>query len=100
MTIPSTVNGVVKAREINMPSIETYPAKVAASPISKPDIDIIDIRQDAVEMYLKDEIFKQLKPTAGLKTLPTLLLYNEKGLQIYEEVRRPGIEGYHCHTDM
>lgn len=49
-------------------------------------LDIIDIRQDAIEFDLKDEILSLLKPVKGPKQLPTLLLYNEKGLQIFEEV--------------
>lgn len=55
-------------------------------PKSSSDTHIIDIRQDGVEMYLKDEILNQLKPESGLKHIPTILLYNERGLQIYEEV--------------
>lgn len=49
-------------------------------------IDIIDIRHDAIEVNLKDEILKSLRPESGIKTLPTLLLYNERGLQLFEEV--------------
>ena len=49
-------------------------------------IDIIDIRHDAVEVNLKDEVLKSLRPESGVKTLPTLLLYNERGLQLFEEV--------------
>lgn len=48
--------------------------------------DIIDIRHDAVEMNLKDEILGSLKPLSGPKQLPTLLLYDERGLQLFEEV--------------
>jgi hypothetical protein len=53
------------------------------------DIDIIDIRHDAVEVNLKDEILKSLRPESGMKTMPTLLLYNERGLQLFEEVSQP-----------
>lgn len=48
--------------------------------------DIIDIRHDGAEIELKDEILASLRPHSGLKSLPTLLLYDERGLQIYEEV--------------
>ncbi|KAK2624399.1 hypothetical protein QTJ16_006349 [Diplocarpon rosae] len=51
-----------------------------------PKLDIIDIRQNVVEMSLKDEIVKSLKPEEGLKKLPTLLLYDERGLQIFEQI--------------
>lgn len=50
------------------------------------DIDIIDIRSDAIEMDLKVEILSMLKPTKGPREMPTLLLYDEKGLQIFEKV--------------
>lgn len=50
------------------------------------DIDIIDIRNEAVEFNLKDEILNSLRPESGIKKLPTLLLYNERGLQIFEEI--------------
>lgn len=50
------------------------------------NIDIIDIRHDAVEVSLKDEILSSLRPETGPKKLPTLLLYDERGLQIFEEV--------------
>lgn len=50
------------------------------------DIDIIDIRCDAIEMDLKVEITSMLKPGKGPRKLPTLLLYDEKGLQIFEKV--------------
>ena len=49
-------------------------------------IDIIDIRHDAVGFELKDDILRYLEPESGPKKLPTLLLYDEKGLQLFEEV--------------
>jgi hypothetical protein len=51
-----------------------------------PHIDIIDIRHDAVEVNLKEEIMASLRPQNGPKTMPTLLLYDERGLQLFEEV--------------
>jgi len=50
------------------------------------NIDIIDIRHDAVEINLKEEILSSLRPQIGPKKLPTLLLYDERGLQLFEEV--------------
>ncbi len=50
------------------------------------DIDIIDIRTDAIEMDLKVEILSMLRPAKGPKKMPTLLLYDERGLQIFEKV--------------
>lgn len=51
-------------------------------------IDIIDIRHDVVEMNLKEEILSSLSPKKGPKTMPTLLLYDESGLQIFEGVSK------------
>src|SRR4051812_34347279 len=50
-------------------------------------IDIIDIRRKAVEINLKEDILSQFHPKTGPRTLPTLLLYNERGLQLFEDVR-------------
>ena len=56
------------------------------NPTTTSDIDIIDIRCDAIEKDLKLEITSMLKPANGSKKLPTLLLYDERGLQIFERV--------------
>ncbi len=49
-------------------------------------VDIIDIRSKAVEINLKEDILSQFHPKTGPRTLPTLLLYNERGLQLFEDV--------------
>ncbi|KAI2781114.1 C-type lectin protein [Daldinia loculata] len=51
-----------------------------------PNVDITDIRQTAVEINLKEEIHKLLRPQEGRRKLPTLLLYDERGLQLFEEI--------------
>lgn len=48
-------------------------------------LDIIDIRCAAVEINLKDEINTLFKLKDGPRQLPTLLLYDEQGLQLFEE---------------
>lgn len=49
--------------------------------------NIIDIRRDSKRLSLVDEIHKGLSPAAAAeKTLPTLLLYSEKGLQLFEDI--------------
>lgn len=48
--------------------------------------DIIDIRRVAVEINLKTEITSMFRPKDGPRQLPTLLLYNERGLQLFERV--------------
>lgn len=52
-------------------------------------LDIIDIRCAAVEINLKDEINALFKPKVGPRKLPTLLLYDERGLQLFEEANLP-----------
>ncbi|CAK7219752.1 Ergothioneine biosynthesis protein 1 [Sporothrix curviconia] len=48
--------------------------------------NIIDIRQSPVEMELRDEIVSLFCPEKGPRTMPTLLLYDEAGLQLFEEI--------------
>ncbi|RYP80306.1 hypothetical protein DL769_002540 [Monosporascus sp. CRB-8-3] len=49
-------------------------------------VDIIDIRQATVESNLKEDIESLFRPQEGPRKLPTLLLYDEKGLQLFEEI--------------
>lgn len=50
--------------------------------------DIIDIRSNKVDFNLKDELISSLNPPdGGARRLPTLLLYDERGLQLFEHVR-------------
>lgn len=53
---------------------------------SAANLDIIDIRSAALEFNLKEDIHAHFKPKSGPRKLPTLLLYNERGLQLFEEV--------------
>lgn len=48
--------------------------------------DIIDIRSTVEEFNLKDDVMAMINPKEGPKKLPTLLLYDERGLQLFEEV--------------
>ncbi|CAM1503087.1 Fc.00g078630.m01.CDS01 [Cosmosporella sp. VM-42] len=74
-----------------MPSVTT-PNAVSLrlkSGLNKPpgsSLDIIDIRGEHVEINLKEELISLFNPKDGPRTLPTLLLYDEKGLQIFEDV--------------
>ncbi|KAJ6444892.1 ADP-ribosylation factor family protein [Purpureocillium lavendulum] len=55
----------------------------------RPDaLDIIDIRRDKVEVNLKDEVAALFNPAdgTGARALPTLLLYDAKGLQLFEDI--------------
>jgi hypothetical protein len=59
----------------------------ASPPASPPNLDIIDIRCAAVEINIKEEINSLFKAQDGPRKLPTLLLYDEQGLQLFEAVR-------------
>jgi len=56
---------------------------------SKTEVDIIDIRRAAVELNLKAEVLSMFSAKDGPRQLPTLLLYDERGLQLFEKVRLP-----------
>ena len=85
MTIPSVSNG---AAEIIGPSPDILNSRTSRKLEHDSDIDIIDIRHHAVEINLKDEIMSSLRAQSGPKSMPTLLLYDERGLQLFEEVSR------------
>jgi len=59
---------------------------------------IIDVRLDHKttngEVNIRDEIIKGLSQPAGQKTLPQLLLYDEEGLRIYDEITTQADEYY------
>ncbi|TVY30182.1 Ergothioneine biosynthesis protein [Lachnellula hyalina] len=87
MTIPSASKHEHDVALIGKSSHAVKPPKYPlGTSESTASFDIIDIRHDAVEMNLKDEILSSLKPLSGPKQLPTLLLYNERGLQLFEEI--------------
>jgi len=51
------------------------------------NVDIFDIRMNREEQSLLKAINQGLRPAAGgEKTLPTLLLYDQKGLKLFEEI--------------
>lgn len=76
-------------------AVDAFTGPTALTPANKTgesvglqkDVDIIDIRQAAVEINLKGEIHKLFRPEEGPRKLPTLLVYDEKGLQLFEQVR-------------
>lgn len=87
MTIPITSHSAAHVGEAGQPrSTKLLATKGIPKMGSMSNIDIIDIRHDAVEINLKDEILSSLRPESGIKQLPTLLLYSERGLQLFEEV--------------
>lgn len=52
-----------------------------------PEARIIDIRRGKVENTILDDMREQLRPREGVeKRMPTLLLYDEAGLQLFEDI--------------
>ncbi|KAI1265542.1 C-type lectin protein [Xylariaceae sp. FL1019] len=71
--------------------IETQLSAVAATKAphvkgNATSVDIIDIRQANVENNLKEELHELLLPQQGPRKLPTLLLYDEAGLKLFEKI--------------
>ena len=61
--------------------------KIRSSPNENVTSNIIDIRRDAQEYSILDDIKTGLRPAdGGQKTLPTLLLYDEAGLKLFEKI--------------
>ncbi|KAF7869743.1 hypothetical protein EAF04_004527 [Stromatinia cepivora] len=85
MTVRSASNGAAEDISSISPHVTKVTGLISNSKHNS-NFNIIDIRHDGAEIELKDEILASLRPKSGLKSLPTLLLYNERGLQIYEEI--------------
>lgn len=50
-------------------------------------VEIVDIHQNDMEFSLVDDIHKQLDPPDGsARSFPTLLLYDAKGLKLFEKI--------------
>lgn len=88
MAVPTVRNGAAEVAENrtaqSLGAMESSPA--VKKSVNNIGVDIIDIRREAAELNMKDEIMELLKPIQGPKELPTLLLYDERGLQIFEDV--------------
>ncbi|KAM5506803.1 hypothetical protein McanMca71_001708 [Microsporum canis] len=54
------------------------------SPIATSNVDIVDIRRNSLESSLVQDIYHGLQ--AKEKSLPTLLLYDTKGLRLFEDI--------------
>ena len=53
----------------------------------KPEARIVDIRGGKVEKTILDDVRDKLRPQEGMeKRLPTLLLYDDAGLQLFEDI--------------
>jgi hypothetical protein len=79
-----------------MPAVtnDSFPgAGKAAGNGAASEAEIIDIRREHADLDLKKEIESMINPAEGPKMLPTLLLYDEKGLQLFEDVRQGSVQG-------
>ena len=58
------------------------------APLNDPgDARIIDIRRQEIRFSVLDDMRRKLRPRNGKeKKMPTLLLYDEKGLKLFEEI--------------
>lgn len=51
------------------------------------NVSILDIREEELSFSLLDDIHQMLRPgEGGEKRMPTMLLYDAKGLQLFEDV--------------
>lgn len=59
-------------------------------------VDIVDVRVDENDSHtdLRHEILAGLDKPPNQKTLPTLLLYNERGLRLYDDITTEAPEYY------
>ena len=87
MTVPGASNGAAQFEPKASYEGQTLGAKMMPHSGSSSKIHTIDIRRDGVEINLQADILSSLKPESGPKSLPTLILYDERGLQLFEEVR-------------
>ena len=66
-------------------------------------IDILDVRGHAVLdghcKSLRQQILRGLSQRTGLKTLPTVLLYDELGLRLYDAITTDAEEYYLFHAE-
>lgn len=72
---------------------KTVPAKMPTAESPGPpvtpqgDDHIIDIRRGTIQHSIRDDMMEMLKPAAGEeKKMPTLLLYDEAGLKLFEDI--------------
>ncbi|KAI1744146.1 DUF323 domain protein [Xylaria scruposa] len=81
--MPSLLPSFVETQFTGKPAKGAYRPQESAAETS---VDIIDIRRDTVKASLKEEIYQLFHSEELPRQLPTLLLYNEKGLQLFEKI--------------
>ena len=62
------------------------------------DVDIIDLRgtraSSGNDVAMRNEILNGLRLPVGHNTLPTMLLYDERGLRLYDAITTDAFEYY------
>ncbi|KAL1843374.1 hypothetical protein VTJ49DRAFT_1961 [Mycothermus thermophilus] len=85
---------------VTMPRLGAIKEKMGLSDVRTPassNHDIIDIRYTSVELNLKAEVLSLFHNKDGPRKLPTLLLYDERGLQLFEKITY--LEEYYLTND-
>jgi hypothetical protein len=73
------VPGFASARDLGVKPVETNS--------TVKDVSIFDIRGQRAEYSILEDIKQGLRPKPGVpRSLPTLLLYDTKGLQLFEKI--------------
>lgn len=87
---PRNVDGLYMPASSSVPSV--YPISIIDLPMmaltkEHSDVSIIDIRTGGLDFSILDEMRAQLRPSKGQeKRMPTLLLYDEQGLKLFEDI--------------
>jgi uncharacterized SAM-dependent methyltransferase len=62
-------------------------SKMSPTAILNDAVSIVNIHQDDMKFSLVDELFKNIDPPKGKpRSFPTLLLYDTKGLKLFEKI--------------
>ncbi|KAI1823114.1 DUF323 domain protein [Xylaria intraflava] len=83
--MPSRLQLFIESQSVGKPARGIYKHRSRDDTAETP-VGIIDIRRDTIQANLKEEIYRLFCPDEGPRQLPTLLLYNEKGLQLFEKI--------------
>ncbi|KAJ2972294.1 hypothetical protein NUW58_g9215 [Xylaria curta] len=81
--MPSLVQMFIETKFAGKPAKGAYKPQESATETPG---DIIDIRRNKVKDSLKGEIYRLFHSQKGPRELPTLLLYDVKGLQLFEKI--------------
>lgn len=73
---------------------------MAPAAIPEYGLDVIDIRGHEIQSSILDDMRRDLNPAPGVeKRMPTMLLYDEQGLKLFEDITYLG-EYYLTNTEI